>query len=71
MSDKPRFVVVRPLTYGPPGYYFYIPKAYRKLGCTIRNQPLGRNRKLAFYVGDVLNVLFDHWNDNRKAGRPW
>jgi hypothetical protein len=69
----PRFVVVKTLADGRAAFYFYLPGKYHKLGCTISNQPLGRDYALA--CGDdgnggraaALNALFDEWQDLRRG----
>ena len=51
-----------------------MPASYRKLGCTIPNEPLGQDYRTA--CGDngdggraaTLNGLFDEWNIARKGG---
>ena len=61
----PRFVIAKRLTSGATGFYFNIPTLYRKLGCTISNEPLGTDYTTACgEAGDggraaALNALFD------------
>ena len=69
----PRFVVAKTLANGRPAFYFYVPGKYRKLGCTVANQPLGRDYTVA--CGEdgnsgraaALNALFDEWQDVRRG----
>lgn len=68
----PRYVISKPLATNPVGFYFNIP-TYRKLGCTIPNEPLGTDYKDS--CGDngeggraaSLNALFDEWNAARRG----
>lgn len=70
----PRFVIAKALASGATAFYFNIPTIYRKLGCTIPNEPLGTDYARA--CGDdgnggraaALNGLFDEWNTRRKGG---
>lgn len=56
-------------------FYFNVPTLYRKLGCTISNEPLGTDYNTACGEnGDggrtaALNALFDEWNTKRKGGQ--
>jgi hypothetical protein len=69
----PRFVVTKTLADGGISFYFYVPGKYRKLGCTVANQPLGRDYALA--CGEdgnggraaALNAQFDEWQDVRRG----
>jgi hypothetical protein len=71
----PRFVIVKTLASGAMGFYFNVPTLYRKLGCTIANEPLGTDYIAA--CGEdgnsgragSLNALFDDWNTKRKGGQ--
>jgi integrase len=70
----PRFVIVKTLASGAMGFYFNVPTLYRKLGCTIANEPLGTDYVAACgESGDggraaALNGLFDEWNTRHKGG---
>jgi hypothetical protein len=72
----PRFVIAKVLTSGQTAFYFNIPTYYRKLGCTIPNEPLGGDYTVA--CGEkadggraaALNGLFDEWNTQRQ-GKPF
>src|SRR5450755_3848088 len=72
---RPRFVVTKDLASGGVGFYFYITKHYRNLGCSIPNEPLGDNYVIA--CGEdgsggraaALNGLFDEWRAKRN-GEP-
>jgi hypothetical protein len=69
----PRFVVTKTLADGRVGFYFYVPGKYRKLGCTVASQPLGRDYNVA--CGEdgnggraaALNVRFDEWQEARRG----
>jgi hypothetical protein len=69
----PRFVVAKILADGRAAFYFYVPGKYRKLGCTVANQPLGRDYAVA--CGEdgnngraaALNAQFDEWQDLRRG----
>lgn len=68
----PRFVIFKTLASGATAFCFNIPTLYRKLGCIIPNEPLGKDYASA--GGDdgdggragALNALFDEWNAKRK-----
>ena len=72
----PRFVIAKLLASGSTAFYFHLPASYRKLGCSIANQPLGNDYAVA--CGDngdggraaALNALFNEWNTARKGGLP-
>jgi len=69
----PRFVVAKILADGRVGFYYYVPGKYRKLGCPVANQPLGRDYTVA--CGEdgnggraaALNAHFDEWQDSRRG----
>jgi hypothetical protein len=71
----PRFVIAKQLAGAGTAFYFNVPTLYRKLGCTIPNEPLGTDYTHA--CGDdgmggraaALNGLFDEWNTRRKGGQ--
>src|SRR4051812_17496511 len=69
----PRFVINKQLASGKTGFYFNIHKHWRKLGCTIPNEPLGTD-----YIdacgkdgnggrAAALNALFDEWDATRRG----
>jgi hypothetical protein len=67
----PRYVIAKPLASGATGFYFTVATRYRKLGCTIPNEPLGNDYAVACGVDGkggraaALNGLFDEWwNEN-------
>lgn len=70
----PRFVIPKILASGVTAFYFNLPTFYRRIGCTIPNEPLGTDYASA--CGDdgdggraaALNALFDEWNTKRKGG---
>jgi hypothetical protein len=63
----PRYVIAKRLADGTTGFYFTIPTRYRKMGCTIPNEPLGNEYAVACGPdGDggraaALNGRFDEW----------
>jgi hypothetical protein len=67
----PRFVIAKALTNGTTAFYFNVPTLYRKLGCTIPNEPLGTDYIMACGENGEggraagLNGLFDEWNAKR------
>lgn len=71
----PRYVIAKPLASGRTGFYFNVPTRYRKLGCSISNEPLGSDYIVA--CGEdgnggraaALNGLFDEW-DTLQRGQP-
>ena len=71
----PRNVIAKQLATGLTGFYFNVPTYFRKLGCTIANEPLGRDYAVA--CGNdgkggraaALNALFDEWRAKRD-GEP-
>lgn len=71
----PRYVIAKRLASGAVGFYFTIPTRYRKLGCTIPNEPLGSDYASACGVDGkggraaALNGLFDEWW-KAKNGQP-
>jgi hypothetical protein len=71
----PRFVITKTLASGATGFYFNVPSLYRKLGCTIPNEPLGTDYISACGENGEggrsagLNALFDEWNTERKGGQ--
>ncbi len=71
----PRFVIAKMLASGLTAFYFNVPTLYRKLGCTIANEPLGTDYITACGENGEggraagLNGLFDEWNTQRKGGQ--
>jgi hypothetical protein len=63
----PRYVIAKPLASGATGFYFTVPTRYRKMGCTIPNEPLGSEYSVACGSDGkggraaALNALFDEW----------
>jgi hypothetical protein len=43
----PRFVIPKVLASGVTAFYFNVPTLYRRLGCTIPNEPLGADYAIA------------------------
>lgn len=71
----PRYVIAKPLASGANGFYFTVPTHYRKMGCTIPNEPLGSDYTFACGIDGkggraaALNALFDEWW-KLKNGEP-
>src|SRR5687768_12498228 len=71
----PRFVISKTLVSGATAFYFNVPTLYRRLGCTISNEPVGTDYSVAGGENGedgragTLNDLFDEWNADRKGGR--
>jgi hypothetical protein len=71
----PRFVITKTLASRATAFYFNVPTLYRKLGCTISNEPLGTDYTVACGENGeggraaALNALFDEWNIKRKGGQ--
>ena len=63
----PRYDIAKPLASGATGFYFTVPTRYRKIGCTIPNEPLGGDYAVACGVDGkggcaaALNGLLDEW----------
>jgi hypothetical protein len=71
----PRFVRAKRLANGGIGFYWELTGYYRKLGCSIRGEPLGNDYVVACGVDGnggraaALNALFDEWRAI-GAGEP-
>jgi hypothetical protein len=71
----PRFVIAKTRADGATAFYFNVPTLYRKLGCTISNEPMGTDYTVACGENGeggraaALNALFDEWNTKRKGPR--
>jgi hypothetical protein len=71
----PRYVIAKQLASGMTGFYFTIPTRYRKMGCTVPNEPLGNDYATACGPDGkggraaTLNGLFDEWW-KPKNGEP-
>lgn len=71
----PRYVIAKSLASGTTGFYFTVPTRYRKMGCTIPNEPLGNDYAVACGIDGkggraaALNGLFDEWWKARN-GEP-
>ncbi|MDB5617822.1 MAG: hypothetical protein JWQ24_2060 [Tardiphaga sp.] len=70
--NLPRHVRVKPLAGGRQAFYYEVPTHFRKLGCSIPNEPLGDYITACGADGAggraaILNSLFDEWNDARKG----
>jgi hypothetical protein len=70
----PRYVIAKRLASGDTAFYFNVPTAYRDLGCTIPNEPLGTDFTVACGPDGnggraaALNGLFDEWIAARRTG---
>lgn len=73
MLPLPRFVVTKPLKGGRIGFYWYVTRYYRNLGCTIPNEPLGADYGAACGSDGrggkaaSLNALFDEWAARQRG----
>jgi hypothetical protein len=71
----PRFCIAKKLASGRTAFYFNVPTHFRKLGCTIPNEPLGTDYAIACGSDGkggraaALNALFDEWRAKRN-GQP-
>lgn len=69
----PRNVIAKQLATGLTALYFNVPTYFRKLGCTIPNEPLGRDYAVACGSDGkggraaALNALFDEWKAKRDG----
>jgi hypothetical protein len=69
----PRYVIAKQLASGATGFYFTVPTRYRKMGCSISNEPLGVDYGIACGVDGnggraaALNALFDEWDATRRG----
>jgi hypothetical protein len=63
----PRYVIAKPLANGATGFYFTVPTRYRKIGCTIPNEPLGADYAVARGRAAGLNGLLDEWQKARNG----
>jgi hypothetical protein len=75
LMPLPRYVRPRKLAGGRVGFYWIVPTHFRKLGCTIPNEPLGDNYAEACGENGIggraaaLNALLDEWTAKRD-GEP-
>jgi hypothetical protein len=71
----PRYVIAKPLARSATGFYFTVPTRYRRMGCSIPNEPLGSDYTVACGPdgkggrAGALNALFDEWW-KLKNGEP-
>jgi hypothetical protein len=69
----PRYVRPRKLAGGGVGFYWIVPTYFRRLGCTIPNEPLGQDYAEACGENGnggraaALNALFDEWTAKRDG----
>jgi integrase len=67
MLEKPRHVIQKRLASGKTGFFYNVPTKYRKLGCPLRNEPLGTDYAEMRKRAETLNGLFDEWDRQRKG----
>lgn len=67
VMDLPRYVEPRQNAKGVTAFYFCIPKKYRETGCTVKNEPLGRDYAAMCDRAKILNEQFDEWCDLQKG----
>jgi hypothetical protein len=65
--ELPRYVVPKKLTNGRTAFYFRVHKKYLDLGCPVTSEPLGTDYAAMCKRAEVLNGLFDEWDDQRKG----
>jgi hypothetical protein len=66
----PRYTLHKPLK-GGWGYFFNIPTWARRKGCTIQNEPLGKDYDIAVRrVEKVLLPAFDSWRTGGEDANP-
>jgi hypothetical protein len=63
----PRHVHPKRLASGRTAFYYNVPTKYRRLGCPIRNEPLGTDYETMLKRAGTINGLFDEWNLHRKG----
>lgn len=70
MIELPRHVIPKRLKRsGLIAYYYNVPTKYRKLKCSIENEPLGTDFAKMKERAKTLNDQFDEWDQVRK-GQP-
>src|SRR5215207_9030942 len=67
MVELPRNVIAKRLASKKVAFYYNVPTRYRKLNCTVSNEPLGTDYALACERAVTLNGLFDEWDATRKG----
>jgi len=67
----PRYVIAKPLASGATGFYFTVRTRYRKMGCTIPNEPLGIDYAVACGVEELRRSMACSMNggERRTASR--
>jgi hypothetical protein len=63
----PRYVIPKRLASGRIGFFYNVPTKYRRLGCPIRNEPLGTDYDAMKDRAGTINATFDEWNLQRKG----
>jgi hypothetical protein len=67
MVELPRHVIPKKLASGVVAYYYNVPTKYRKLQCSVPNEPLGSDFAQMRVRAAVLNGQFDEWDQVRKG----
>src|SRR6476620_6349717 len=65
--ELPRYVVPKKLSNGRTAFYFRIHKKYLDIGCPVTSEPLGTDYSAMCQRAEILNSLFDEWDDHRKG----
>ncbi|MFK4725384.1 hypothetical protein ABIE89_006484 [Bradyrhizobium niftali] len=65
--ELPRHVIPKKLASGAEAYYYNVPTKYRKMGCTVENEPLGTDFGKMKERAKTLNEQFDEWDKARKG----
>lgn len=66
--DLPRHVIPKRLKRsGLVAFYYNVPTKYRKLNCTVENEPLGTDFAKMVKRANTLNDQFDEWDTARKG----
>src|SRR5262245_14270941 len=63
----PRYVIPKRLASGRVGFFYNVPTKYRRLGCPIRNEPLGTDYDAMKDRAGTINATFDEWNLQRRG----
>jgi hypothetical protein len=63
----PRHIIPKQLAGGKTAYYYNVPTKYRKLKCSVENEPLGTDFAVMTKRAGVLNGQFDEWDTQRKG----
>src|SRR5215471_14448514 len=63
----PRHVIPKQLAGGKMAYCYNVPTKYRKLKCSVENEPLGTDFSEMTKGASALNGQFDEWDTQRKG----